>query len=174
MSAGSGTVLLGRINGLFGVRGWVKVYSYTAPAANILDFPLWHVGRDGESRPMRLVEGRVQGKGLVARLAPADGDPIDERGEAAALVGCDIAVDRDDLPPLPEGEYYWADLLGLRVVNREGDELGTVSHMMDTGVHGVLVVAGERERLIPFILGVIVDDVDLAAGRITVDWESDW
>ncbi|MES1943689.1 16S rRNA-processing protein RimM [Salinisphaera sp. PC39] len=174
MTAGSGTVLLGRINGLFGVRGWVKVYSYTDPAANILDFPLWHVGRDGESRPMRLVEGRVQGKGLVARLAPADGDPIDDRDEAAALVGCDIAVDRDDLPPLPEGEYYWADLLGLRVVNREGDELGTVSHMMDTGVHGVLVVNGERERLIPFVPGVIVDDVDLAAGRITVDWLPDW
>lgn len=175
MAYGPDRVLLGRINGLFGVRGWVKVYSYTVPAANILAYSRWYVGRSGDWRSMRLVDGRVHGKGLVALLAPADGDePVADRDAAAELMGQEIAVARDDLPPLAEGEHYWADLLGLQVVNRDGDELGTVTGMMDTGVHGVLVVDGEHERLIPFVPGEIVDEVDSGTGRIVVDWEPDW
>jgi 16S rRNA processing protein RimM len=122
---------------------------------------------------MRLVDGRVQGKGLVARLAPVDGEPILDRDAAAALVGCDIAVPRDHLPPLPEGEHYWVDLIGLRVVGRDGDELGAVVDVIDTGAHGVLVVAGERKRLIPLVTGSIVEAVDLDAGRIRVNWHPD-
>lgn len=167
--------MLGRIHGLFGVRGWVKVYSHTAPPENILAYPRWLVGGDGDWRPMRLVDGRVHGKGLVALLAEEEhGEPVADRDAAAALVGREIAVPRDSLPPLPEGEYYWADLIGLRVINRGGVELGAVEHVTDTGAHGVLVVAGDRERLIPFVTGEIVDEVDLAAGTIAVDWQPDW
>lgn len=172
MSGGAGQVLLGRIHGLFGVRGWVKVYSYTAPPENILDYPLWYVGDD--RRPMRLVDGRVHGKGLVVRLAPEDGEPLADRDAAAALLESDIAVSREALPPLAEGEYYWADLIGLDVVNRDSEALGRVAGMMDTGAHGVLIVTGERERLIPFVIEAIVDEVDLEAGRITVDWDPAW
>lgn len=174
--AGSGAdrVLLGRVHGLFGVRGWVKVYSYTIPVANILNYSLWQIGRHGEWRPMRLVDGRAHGKGLVAHLAPADGEPLADRDAAAALLGSEIAVARADLPPPAPGEYYWADLVGLRVINREGTELGTVADMMDNGAHGILVVAGERERLIPFVTGPIVDGVDFQAGTIAVDWQPDW
>lgn len=171
-SGEDGRVLLGRIHGLFGVRGWVKLRSHTVPPENILDYPRWQVGRDGDWRPMRLVDGRVHGKGLVALLAPEDGEPLPDRDAAAELVGRDIAVPRDRLPPPPEGRHYWTDLIGLRVINRDGAELGTVESMMDTGAHAVLVVAGERERLIPFVPGPIVDEVDLAAGRIVVDWDT--
>lgn len=164
---------MGRIHGLFGVRGWVKVYSHTVPSEGILAYPRWHVGRAGDWQPMRLVDGRIHGKGLVALLAPIDDEPIAERDVAAGLVGSDVAVAREDLPPLPEGEHYWRDLIGLRVINRDGDALGEVAEMMDTGAHGVLVVAGERERLIPFVRGAIVEAVDLDAGRITVDWHPD-
>lgn len=173
MSRGTGRVLLGRIHGLFGVRGWVRVYSYTAPPENILDYPLWYVGHADGWHPMRPVDGRRHGKGLVVRLAPEDGEPIADRDAAAALMGRDIAVPREDLAPPPAGEYYWTDLIGLRVVSRDGDELGVVANVMDTGAHGVLVVEGERERLIPFVTGAIVESVDLAAGRITVDWHPD-
>lgn len=175
----NGRVLLGRIHGLFGVRGWVKVYSHTVPPGNLLDYPRWLIGhwligRDGDWRPMRLVDGRVHGKGLVALLAPAGGDPIADRDAAAELVGRDIAVPRDSLPPLPEGETYWTDLIGLRVVNRDSAELGTVTGVMDTAAHGVLIVTGDRERLIPLVHGPIVQNIDLDAGTITVDWEPDW
>lgn len=169
-----GRVLLGRIHGLFGVRGWVKVYSYTDPPENLLNYSRWQVGRDGDWQPMRLAEGRAHGKGLVALLAPGGGEPIADRDEAARLLGRDIAVTREQLPPLPAGRHYWADLIGLRVVNRGDAELGVVEHVMDTGAHGVLVVAGDRERLIPFVPGEIVDEVDLDAGRIVVDWDSKW
>lgn len=170
----NGRVPLGRIHGLFGVRGWVKVYSYTDPPENLLNYSRWQVGRDGDWRSMRLVEGRVHGKGLVALLAYGDGEPIADRDTAAELMGSDIAVTRDRLPPLPDGRYYWVDLIGLRVIDRGGAELGTVTDIMDTAAHGVLVVAGDRERLIPFVIGEIVDEVDLASGRIVVDWDPVW
>lgn len=156
------------------MRGWVKVYSYTDPPENLLKYSRWQVGRDGDWLSMRLVEGRVHGKGLVALLAPGEDEPIEDRDAAAELMGRDIAVTRDQLPPLAEGRYYWADLIGLRVINRDGVELGTVERMMDTGAHGVLVVAGDRERLIPLVIGEIVDEVDLDAGRIVVDWAADF
>lgn len=178
MSRGTARVLLGRIHGLFGVRGWVKIYSYTVPVENILDYPLWHVGRDDDWRPVRLVDGRRHGKGLVALLAPqnedGNGEPVADRDAAAAFVGCDVAVPREHLPPPPPGQHYWADLIGLRVTGRNGADLGAVDHVLDTGAHGVLVVSGERERLIPLVRGPIVEMVDLDAGRITVDWNPEW
>ncbi len=98
---------------------------------------------------------------------------IEDREQAATRVGCDIAVLREDLPDAEDGTYYWADLEGLRVVNRDGAELGKVAYLMETGANDVLVTAGERERLIPFVAGEVILDVDFAKGVITVDWEWD-
>jgi 16S rRNA processing protein RimM len=158
-------VLLGRITGLFGVRGWVKVFSDTRPRENILNYSPWLVKRQGEWKEMALVEGRVHGPGIVARL-----QGYSDRDQAQALVGAEIAVQRRQLPPTKPGEHYWADLEGLRVVNLQGVELGTVSHLFETGANDVLVVTGERERLLPYTRHVI-REVDLKARVLRVDWD---
>ncbi len=166
--AGKDRVLLGRIIGLFGVKGWVKVYSYTAPREAILDYGEWLLKRNDDWVPVDIAEGKQHGKGIIARV-----DGIDDRDAASELLDCDIAIDRQSLPAPAEGEYYWADLEGLEVVHRDGTGLGQVAYMMETGANDVLVTTGEQERLIPFVPGDVILDVDLAAGVITVDWEWD-
>ncbi|WP_290630769.1 ribosome maturation factor RimM [Aquisalimonas sp.] len=162
-------IVLGRVSGIFGVSGWVRIYSYTDPRENILQYSHWHLPFDGEWRRLKVEDGRRQGKAVVARL-----EGCDDRDQARALMGCNIALPRAELPPLQEGEYYWFDLQGLRVYNREGVDFGTVSHLMATGANDVLVVHGERERLIPLVLDQFVHRVDLEAGVIEVDWDSDF
>ena len=161
-------VVLGRIVGLFGVRGWVKVHSYTEPREAVLDYPDWLLGREGDWQRFGLLEGRQHGKGIVVRLKG-----IEDRDDAAALLGSDIGVDRDALPEAEEGHYYWADLEGLTVVRKDGTELGKVAYLMATGANDVLVVDGPVERLIPFVPGTVIRDVDLAGGVSRVDWEWD-
>jgi len=161
-------VTIGCITGVFGVRGWVKVRSYTEPRENILGYSRWLVRRDGHWRPMELVEGRLQGKGVVASL-----EGVHDREQALGLMGADIALPREDLPPLPEGEYYWADLEGLEVVTTQGVSLGHVDHLLATGANDVLVVIGERERMIP-MAAPYVTHVDLERGRIEVDWDPEF
>ena len=166
---GERRVVLGKVGGLFGVQGWVKLWSYTEPVENLLAYREVELGIGGQWRTGRLLEGRRHGGGLVGRFEGAA-----DRDTAAALVGAEIAVARDRLPAPAEGEYYWADLVGLEVVNREGVSLGRVEEMMATGANDVMVVAGERERLLPFLPGLYVDSVDLAAGCITVDWDPEF
>ena len=156
------------MSGLFGAKGWIRVFSHTRPPAAILDYDRWFVRRDGDWKAMVLEEGRPHGKAIVARLAD-----VADRAQAAPLVGCDIAVSRAALPELRDGSFYWADLEGLRVVRRDGTELGRVAYLMETGANDVLVTEGERERLIPFIADKVILDVDLANGVITVDWDWD-
>lgn len=160
-------MIVGRVVGLFGVRGWVKVYSYTRPPEALLGYGTWQLEVRGEWQTRAVAEGRRQGRGLVARLAG-----FEDRDAAATLVGAVIAVSASQLPARAEGEYYWAELEGLRVVNLAGQELGRVSHLFETGANDVLVVRGERERLIPFGKR-IVRDVDLEAGTIRVDWDAE-
>lgn len=165
-------VVLGRLSGLYGVRGWFRVFSYTEPREALLDYDEWLLGTCGRWQATRLVEGRQHGRTIVARLAG-----IDDRDAAASLVGADIAVPRERLPETRDGQYYWADLVGLAIRHRDGHEIGTLDHMVATGAHDVMVIkpaaAGTKEILIPFVLGKFVLDVDLAAGRIDVDWEWD-
>ncbi len=124
----------------------------------------------GESwRKASLAEGRKQGKKLVGRF-----EGIDDRDGAVALVGAEIAIRRSDLPEPDEAEFYWVDLIGLGVTNTDGESLGSVDRLIETGAHDVLVVQGDRERLIPFVTGEIVKDVDLDAGRILVDWSAEF
>ena len=161
-------VVLGRISGLFGVRGWVKVYSYTEPREAVLDYPRWLLsGKDGWHE-VTIAEGQRHGKTVVARV-----DGYVDRDRAAELVGAEIAVPREALPETQKGQFYWSDLEGLRVVRPDGTELGRVAYLLETGANDVMVVKGEQERLIPFVMGKVVLGVDLAAGRIDVDWEWD-
>lgn len=164
---GERLIVVGRVAGLFGVHGWIKVFSETDPRENILRYDPWVVGSAGES--FRVIEGRRHGKGLVARLAGCD-----DRDQAAALVGREIAVRRDQLPPPQPDEFYWVDLEGLAVVHVSGRPLGQVERLFPTGANDVIVVRGERERLVPFVWGDVVRDVDFDAGRILVDWDPDF
>jgi len=158
-------ITVGRIAGLFGVRGWVKVHSHTRPRDAILKYSPWLVVIGGAERALPLAEGRAQGKGIIARL-----EGITDRDEAATLVGADIAVGREQLPAPAANEYYWAELEGARVVDQRGTELGRVSHLFETGAHDVMVVRGDIERLIPFS-GSVIKRVDVGNGVIHVDWE---
>lgn len=169
-SAGGATqapVELGRITGVFGVRGWVKVYSDTRPREAILGYNPWLLGLNGGWREWQLLDGRVHGAGIVAQLAGCS-----DRDQAQALIGARIAVRREQLPRVRAGEFYWADLVGLQVVNLRDEALGVVDHLMETGANDVIVVRGERERLIPFTKAVITA-VDLEHGVIRVDWDRD-
>lgn len=168
-------IVLGRVNGLFGVKGWIKVYSYTRPARNLLSFDEWLIGRqDDDWRPFRVLQARAQGKALVARLADEHGTPLPDRDAAIPLLELDIAVPREAMPDPGAGQYYWFDLVGSSVINREGTALGQVEAMMETGANDVLVVRGERERLIPFVVDTFIDEVDLESGCIRVDWDPDF
>ncbi len=162
-------MVLGRVVGVFGVRGWVKVFSHTQPRDNILRYRPWWLAAEGGWRQVTLAAGQRHGKGLIAQL-----EGVTDRDAAQALVGRDIAIDRSQLPALPEGEYYWSDLIGLAVYGSGGVLLGRVASLLETGAHDVLVVQGERERLIPWAVPQVVKAVDLAAGRIDVDWAPDY
>jgi 16S rRNA processing protein RimM len=162
-------ILVGRISGLYGVHGWVRVYSYTEPREEILRYAPWHLRQEGCWLPWALRQGRLQGKGIVAAL-----EGIDDRDTAARWIGCDIAIWREQLPALKAGEYYWADLVGLDVFTEQGMLLGQIKRLFETGANDVLVVQGERERLIPFLPGAVVKEVDLQQGTLTVAWDPDF
>lgn len=162
-------VEVGRISGVYGVQGWVKVFSYTEPRENILAYSPWYVHAGGQWRSLEVAEGRGHGKGIIARLAGCE-----DRDAASLLAGAKIAVAREQLPPAEAGEYYWVDLEGLKVVTLSGIELGVVDHLFETGSNDVLVVKGDRERLIPFIRGDVVVQVDLEHRIMRVDWDPEF
>ncbi len=171
MTVAGRRVPVGRIVGLYGVQGWVKIESWTEPRTKIFDYHPWQLSAaPGAVTEIAGVKGRPQGKGLVACLPG-----VDDREMAAALVGSDIHVAREQLPPPGKDEYYWVDLEGLEVVTTEGVALGRISHLFATGANDVVVVRdGERERLIPFVQGSYVRSVDLSGGRMVVDWDPEF
>ncbi len=177
VEASAERVVLGYVSGVYGIKGWVKIVSFTRPLENILDYPRWWLKlRDGEEAlSANIVEGRAQAGGIVALLAMADGNTALDRNAAAALIGRQIAVDRSELPKLRRGQYYWSDLIGLAVESKEGVALGRVVSLIDNGAQDVLVIAdGEIERMIPFVHEAIIQEVDLAAKKIVADWQPDY
>lgn len=163
------TLTLGKIVGVFGVKGWVKVFSHTEQRDTILDYSPWLLKVGTEWKAYKLKNGQAQGKSLIAQL-----EGVDSREQAELLVGCTIAIGRDQLKPLKQNEYYWADLIGLEVSTTTGLHLGKVSDLFETGSNDVLVVEGERERLVPWILGDVVKEVDITTKQIIVDWDPDF
>ena len=139
----------------------MRVFSYTEPRDNIVHYHPWYLNREGEWQEHELAEGRQHGLFLL-------------RVGHFLVVGTEIGVHRKQLPVAQPGEYYWSDLQGLEVVTLQGEPLGTVDHLLETGANDVLVVKGERERLIPFVLGEVIAEVDLERGEIRVDWDKDF
>lgn len=164
---------LGRIVGVFGIKGWVKVESWTRPPENLLHYPDWLLGRSGQWQSVKLIEGRMHNRGLVVQLADAAGSVWSDRDQVAKLVGSEIAVLRRQLPAAAPNEFYWVDLIGFEVENLEGRRLGQVRELFETPAHDMLVVSGEQDHLIPYVLERIVQSVDLDARRIQVDWDPD-
>ena len=164
-------VTIGEISGVYGIKGWVRIHSFTQPRENVLKYSPWQLQHRGQTWNVAVLAGRRQGKGVVARI-----EGIDTRDQAEALKGAQISIAREQLPDLPPGEYYWTDLIGLRVIDTEGRDLGQVANLLETGANDVLIVrgAGRREILIPWIRDRVIRKVDLAAGRIEVDWDPDY
>ena len=172
--SGQSWVRLGYISGVYGVRGWVRIFSYTRPREQILAYPRWYLGAtEAAQTPLDTVgvtvSGRAHGKGVVAKIAG-----VDDRDAALALIGRGILVARDALPATAPGEYYWTDLIGLTVRTAAGEALGTVTELLETGAHDVLVLDDRPDRLIPFAPGTVVTEVDLERREIVVEWAADW
>jgi len=161
-------VVMGRIAAPFGIKGWVKIQTFCEDPGTLMDFTSWRVGRDTEHTHYTVETIQDHSNTLVAKLAG-----VDDRDAAYALRGQEISVERNALVPPEENEFYWSDLVGLTAVNRDGVELGKVASLMETGAQDVLVIKGTREHLIPFI-AQFVGKVDVAGGRIEVDWGEDY
>lgn len=172
-------VILGRISGVYGVKGWVKVFSYTDPMEAIVDYSPWFIRAENRKTSdwteVRLKSGKRHAKTVVAKL-----ENCNDRDQAMAYVGTEIAIDLQQLEQLKDkNEYYWRDLIGLQVINQQDIALGTVKSLLETGANDVLVVVSEAhgeniERLIPWTMDIAIIKVDMAQGVITVDWDADF
>lgn len=165
-------VVVGRVAGAFGVKGLMRIESWTQPFDNLRHYNPWFIRVNGAWHRRAVSHVSVSGQRLVAGL-----EGVADRDAAQLLYHADIAIARDQLEILPPGEYYWFELTGLRVVNLDGITLGVVDSLMETGANNILVVRpaeGKHECLIPYIKEQVVRNVDLDKGVVTVDWEESW
>ncbi len=174
----SNLVNVGRITTVHGVKGWVKVHSSTEPVENILQYQPWWLKTRHGVKAVEVVDGRLHGQGLIVQLKD-----IDDRDQAREICQIDIAIEREQFASLDSGEYYWHQLIGLRVISEfEGRVLdfGRVEKLIETGANDVLVVRGtaesidQKERLVPYVPEQFVKSIDLAAGEMRVDWDPDF
>lgn len=160
-------IVIGQINGIYGTQGWVKVFSYTQPIGNILQYQPWLVKKDGAWLELRVINSHkpVEGKAIVVQL-----EGLNDRDLAREYMGAEVAILRSQLPE--DDAYYWVDLIGCQVINQDQQQLGKVSEMIETGAHDVMrIQQADRQVLIPFVRDVYVLAVDLEQQQILVDWE---
>jgi len=170
-------ILLGEISGVSGLKGWVKVFSHTSPRLQITEYKQWFLQKKGSDQwqSVKLKGGKAQGKNIIASI-----EGVQYRDQAEALIGSKIAVSSDQLEKLSEGEYYWKDLIGLDVENTEGDKLGKIDWLFNTGSNDVITVKGKdadgekKEHLIPYIMDDYVISVSLSDSLMVVNWDPDF
>jgi 16S rRNA processing protein RimM len=163
-------ISVGEIVGVFGVKGWVKVFSLTDPRQNILSYSPWILKKGSEVKDVKLVSGKRQGKSIVAFF-----EGVSDRNDAELLIGWEILINKSQLPETEDGVYYWADLIGLSVETEQGIRLGKVASLLETGANDVLIVKDdEQERLIPFIHKQVIKSVDFDSRQIIVGWDPDF
>lgn len=162
-------VIIGRFGRPHGIKGFIKIHSFTDPADNILRYTDWHVFFKNQWQPIKLSGLEVHNKTIVTRV-----DGYTERESVADLTNADIAVAKEQLAELEPGEYYWHQLIGMQVKNQKGESFGRVIEVMPTGANDVLVVQGEKKHLIPYLLGQFIIDINLDQQLIVVDWELDF
>ncbi len=179
-------VIIGEITGVFGVKGWVKVFSHTEPRLNIVKYNPWLIKQGKDWQSVKLLSGRKQGKTIVAQI-----EGITDCDQAQALKGVKIAIEPSQLKPLNKDEFYWRDLEGLTVINLAGETLGKVSHLIETGANDVMVVKSQsaklpkaaddaasgkknKEMMIPYLPDNVIKNVDLNESIIEVDWDDEY
>jgi len=174
-STSDAMITLGRISAAYGIKGWIKIYSFTDPIADILSYSRWYLKRTGEWQEIEVLDSRPQGKGIVARLANCE-----TRDDAEGLISAEIGVPASLLAELDDGEYYWNQLQGLAVINMENQRFGVIHHLLETGANDVIVVQADaasidkQERLVPYLMDKVIKSVDLEAGEIIIDWDASW
>jgi 16S rRNA processing protein RimM len=167
--------IIGQITSVYGIKGWLKVFSHTEPMDGILSYKPWIIKHNGQWVPVNVEVSRKHGKGLVAKL-----ENVNDRDIARLYCGADIAIERSSLPDLEVGEYYWSQLEQLTVYTLSDQVLGKVSHLIETGSNDVLVVKGDaqsidqRERMIPYLPDQVVKEINLDTGSIRVDWDPEF
>jgi len=166
-------VILGKVGAVYGIKGWLKIHSFCDDPEAILDYFPWSLKLGNKIQTVEITDWRKHNNGLVVKVAG-----IDDRDIAQAMVGADIFVNEEALPELPSGEFYWRDLMGMKVVTTKGYDLGTVSDIMETGANDVLVVKanhndsfGQKERLIPYIFEQVIIEISEENKQICVDWD---
>lgn len=168
-------VTVGRIGAAYGIKGWVKLISFTDPLGNILQHSDFIIADANNLHTIEIVQSRSQGKGFVAHIKGCD-----DRDKTRDFTGKDLLVEKSELPGLEKNTFYWYQLEGLKVVTLGGDYLGNVHHLIETGANDVLIVRptqdsiDDEERLIPYLTGRVIERVDLEQQLIEVDWEKDY
>ena len=162
-------VIIGRISGVYGVKGWVKVFSYSRPRENIFSYGTWLIDQGTGWQSRRILDYKEQGKNLLALI-----DDISDRDLAQQLVGLDVAIDKGALPELSNGEYYWCELIGMDIFALDGNCLGRIVDIQETGANDVLIAEGEQRYLVPLVHDEIVQEVDVENKRIIVDWNPEY
>lgn len=166
-------IILGKIGAVYGIKGWLKIHSYTEEPEAIFDYSPWILNLGGNKQNVEVSEWRRHNNGLIAKFSD-----INDRNDAQLRTGAEIIVADEQLPELPEGEFYWRDLIGMDVVNEQGYNFGKVTDIMETGSNDVLVVKanrndafGKKERLIPYLEDQVIKSVSLDNKQIDVDWD---
>lgn len=168
--SGNELINVGEISGVFGVKGWLKVFSLTDPRENIVNYSPWLLKKGGETKEVKLLSGKRQGKTVVVQI-----EGVSDRNDAELLCGWKVLIKKSQLPEPEEGIYYWADLVGVLVETVQGISLGKVDYLLETGANDVLVVNdGKQERLIPFINEQVIKKIDLKDNIMIVDWDPDF
>lgn len=161
-------VVIGVVGSSFGIEGWVRIHSFTDPQENCLDYLPWEIKQQGQWTPIEVTATKRQGKDILAKFAG-----YSDREAVRQLTNAELGVDKEKLPPAGDNEFYWSDLEGLNVVNKDNQVLGTVERVFSNGANDVLVVMGAKKHLLPYVSHVILS-VNLAEKRITVDWDPDF
>lgn len=168
-------LVVGRITSVYGVKGWVKLYSHTDPIEGIFKYSRWWLKTSKGWRPIELNQGRLQGRGLVTAVKG-----YSDRDQVKEICGSDVYIDAQELPKLDEGDYYWSQIEGLKVTTKEGIFLGEVKQLMETGANDVLVVRAcegshdREERLIPYVPDMYVLNINLEQQSMLVDWDPEF
>lgn len=163
-------VVMGCIGAPYGVKGWVHVQSFTEPVGNLLSYKTWYLCKNAQWQEISVKSARIHGNGIIAAL-----EGCDTREAAATWNHAEIGILREALPTLEPGEYYWTDLIGMSVVTKEGECLGKVKDLLETGSNDVLIVKGElKEHLIPYVPQDYILQVDVEARCIHVDWDPEF
>lgn len=164
---------LGKVGAVYGIKGWLKIHSFTDIPEAIFDYSPWSLNLGGKKQSATITDWRKHNNGLIAKVAG-----IEDRDQAQSMVGYEIEVSSEVLPELPDGDFYWKDLMGMNVVTSNGYDLGVVSDMMETGANDVLVVKanlndgfGKKERLIPYLMDQVIISVSRENKQISVDWD---